>query len=108
MLKEHKDEASLKAAGKVMTKGKDYSEQSYDRLLLLCINEDGMLTSKPVVADGDIILSTYIWYLQVVSQSLTRSQSKPALQSHDRAAPHAGRAAPFSIWGLPVGLGLVT
>lgn len=26
MLKEYKDEASLKAAGKVMTKGKDYSE----------------------------------------------------------------------------------
>lgn len=26
MLKEYKDEASLKAAGKVMTKGKDYGE----------------------------------------------------------------------------------
>ena len=28
MLKEYKDEASLKAAGKVMTKGKDYSERN--------------------------------------------------------------------------------
>lgn len=28
LLKEHKDEASLKAAGKVMTKGKDYGEHT--------------------------------------------------------------------------------
>ena len=28
MLKEYKDEASLKAAGKVMTKGKDYGEHN--------------------------------------------------------------------------------
>ena len=29
LLKEYKDEASIKAAGKVMTKGKDYGEHTW-------------------------------------------------------------------------------
>lgn len=93
MLKEYKDEASLKAAGKVMTKGKDYGGYSLQQASPTLLSRNDMLTSILVVADGDIILSTHIWNLKDLSQSLIRSQSKPVLQSHDRVPPHAGRVS---------------
>ena len=44
MLKEYKDEASLKAAGKVMTKGKDYGEYLDGLLVLLVVTQERLLT----------------------------------------------------------------
>lgn len=49
-LKEYKDEASLKAAGKVMTKGKDYVVEVSSRCHAI------ELISNDLLQDGDIIL----------------------------------------------------
>lgn len=92
MLKEYKDEASLKAAGKVMTKGKDYGKHnSMESRSCLIRLRSTCLHLVLVVADGDIILSTQIFCLTYLSQWLTHLQSKPVLRSHDRTIPIARR-----------------
>ena len=53
-LKEHGDENAVKAAGKVMTKGKDYGEFPISESCIVPASDADNL--RTVVEDGDIIL----------------------------------------------------